>query len=372
MSHPIRNFLFLCSAPTLLVFVYTFFVASPMYISTARFAIKTLETGANLSGGPDLISKVLGASGSTTSDSYLISQYAHSWDIFSRINEKLDLKSHYSDRSRDVISRLAARSAQDDILDYWSWAVGLTFDPDTGIIVCRVKAYSPEMAWRINQLVIEFSESLLNDMNQRGRRDSLATAASEVKIAEERLSKAHAAMRRMREQTSLLSAQSAGETLQAVINNLEVEAAKTASALQEARAYMREDSPQVETLKRRLAAVQNQLEEERGKLSGRTGGSQISEDETYLSAVVGQLEDLQMEEEIAGKQYASAVALLEGVRIRNESQTRYLVAFEPPLLPDESLYPESAKATLLTFFGTALVFGLSSLIVAAIREHAGF
>jgi capsular polysaccharide transport system permease protein len=226
------------------------------------------------------------------------------------------------------------------------------------------------MAQRINQLVIEYNELLINEMNQRGRQDSLALARAELKTAEERLSQAHAAMRQVREKTALLSAQTAAETLQTVINNLEVDAAKTAAELKEARAYMREDSPAVETLKRRLAAVNGQLEAERGKLSGRD--AEAGQNQEYLSAVVGELENMQLEEGFSRQQYTAALAAMEAARIRNDTRNRYLVAFEPPLLPDESLYPPILKSTALTFLGAMLLLGLGSLITAAIREHAGF
>lgn len=356
--------------PTIVVLLYTAFWASPMYVSNSMFAIRSMDSG-GYGGGADLVSQfMIGGSSSTLGDSYLISNYVQSWDIFSKIDQELNLKNHYSDSGKDIVSRLNRDSTQVRILDYWRWAVGLTFDPDTGIIKCRVKAYSPEMAWRINQAVIEHSEALINEINRRGREDSLALAKAEVKLAEDRLSKAHAAVRTMREQTTILSPQSESETLHGVISTLEGQAARLAAELREAEAYMRSDSPTVQTLKRRLEGLNSQLGAERGKLSGLslTGNQTMS----YLSGVLSQFEDLQMEEEFARQHYSSAMTALENARIRNESKSRYLVAFEPPRLPDESRYPLIFRSVVITFFGAALVFGLLSLVVAAIREHAGF
>jgi capsular polysaccharide transport system permease protein len=58
--------------------------------------------------------------------------------------------------------------------------------------------------------------------------------------------------------------------------------------------------------------------------------------------------------------------------VRAESKSRYLVAFAEPTLPDESLYPRRIRSTGLFFAITTLLFGIVSLIIAAIREHAGF
>ncbi|MDR1045039.1 MAG: capsule biosynthesis protein [Candidatus Adiutrix sp.] len=361
-----KRFLFLTLTPAAAVLFYTAVWASPMYISASRFAIRNLESGGGF-GALDVASLFGGASaGSTVGDSYLIANYVHSWDIFSKIDARLDLKAHFSDRRKDLISRLARDSTQTDTLEYWSWVSSIHFDPDTGIITCAVKAYSPEMAWRTNRMIIELCETLINDMNQRGRQDSLALAAAEVKRAEERLAAAHANMRKMRERTTILDPRSAAETMQAIIVKLEVEAAQIAAELNEARAYMREDSPTVESLIRRLEAINAQLATERRKLSESPSG------QDPLSAITGQFENLMLEEEFARQQYAAALAALEGARLRTEAKNRYLVAFEPPLRPDESLYPLVIKSTVLTFIGAGLIWSFLSLIVASIREHAGF
>jgi len=370
-GRPGRRFLALVLTPTLLVFLYTAFIASPMYISTSMFAIRSLESGNDFGGSASSFTQILGVSNSTTGDSYLISNYVKSWDLFTKVDQKLDLKKHFSNPDMDILSRLSKHSTQVDILNYWEWVVGLSFDPDTGIIRCQVKAYSPEMAWKINQTVIEYSEALINDMNRRGRQDMLVLAASEVSLAEERLSKAHAAVRGMREKTTMLSPQSESQTFHTVISNLEAEAAKTAADLKEAEAYMKPDSPMVLNLKRKLEAVNTQLVAERSKLSG-LSGEVGRRDWEYLSTTLGQFEDLQLQEEFAKQQYSAAMSALEGARIRSASKSRYLVAFEPPLLPDESRYPRVLRATIMTFLGATLILGLISLTIAAIREHAGF
>lgn len=364
------GFVALVLVPTFLVFFYTAFWASPMYISKSMFAIRSMDSG-GFGGGADLVSQfMIGGASSTLGDSYLISNYVRSWDIFNKINQDLDLKIHYSDARKDAVSRMSRNSSQAKILAYWKWAVNLSFDPDTGIIQCQVKAYTPEMAWKINQAVIEHSEALINEINRRGRQDSLAQAKNEVQLAEERLARANADVRGIRERTTMLSPKSESETLHGVISTLESDAARLAAELHEAEAYMRPDSPQVMMLKRKLEAVTAQLMAERGKLSGlsQTGKQTLN----YFSGVIGQFEDLQMEEEFARQQYAAAMTALENARIRNDSKNRYLVAFEPPLLPDESRYPRVIRSTIITFFGTCLIFGLLSLTAAAIREHAGF
>ncbi len=84
------------------------------------------------------------------------------------------------------------------------------------------------------------------------------------------------------------------------------------------------------------------------------------------------MKKLMTEQEFAQKQYISALASLEAARIRAGSKSRYLVAFAAPTLPQEALYPHRIRSILLVFGASILIFGIASLVVAAVREHAGF
>lgn len=366
---PARLFPALILLPTLAVLLYTALIASPMYISASMFAIKaTVDSSAPVETGGH-IGYVPGVS-PAKGDSYLVSNYVRSWDLFSKIDQDLHLIGHYSEPERDFLSRLSPEAGQEDILAYWRWLVDLTYDPNTGIIKCRVKAYDPDMAWQINRAVIEHSESLINDMNRRARRDSLDQALIELKLAEERLLKAHSEIREMRKRTAILSPQSETATHHQVISNLEDRAAKTAADLKEAEAYMRDSSPLVVNLRRQLEALNDQLAVERGKLSGSTESER--RDWSYLSEALTRFDDLKLEEEFARQRYSAALSALDNARLRHSLKSRYLVAFEPPLRPDRPRYPKVIKSTMVTFLGAGLILGILSLTVAAIREHAGF
>ena len=83
-------------------------------------------------------------------------------------------------------------------------------------------------------------------------------------------------------------------------------------------------------------------------------------------------ENLMIESEFAKKQLTTAMSALETARASSLAKTRYIVPIERPTLPDESRYPRTWIATLCAFLGLLLVYGLSRLIVASVREHAGF
>ena len=64
--------------------------------------------------------------------------------------------------------------------------------------------------------------------------------------------------------------------------------------------------------------------------------------------------------------------IYEGVRQEITKGEWKTLAFQIPALPDESLYPRPFLFTIYVFVGALVLAALCSLIVAAVREHAGF
>ena len=265
-----------------------------------------------------------------------------------------------------MISRLWQSPTQDELARYWRWAVVPQLNVDTGIISLEVKAYSPDMAQKLTQAVLARSEALVNAMNERARSDAVKLAREEVSRAEERVRHAQSAMREFRDAHNLIDPKITAEGLQALVSGLEAEATTLRTQISEAKSYMNDDAPLLKSLRQRLAAVEKQLQEEKLRVAGQ-GSVQGN-----LNSLVAEYEDLTMEAEFAQKQLVSAMTSLEQARIQQMAQSRYVVAYQQPTLPDESLYPRPFLFTLYVFAGLLLLLGLVSLVWASIREHAGF
>ena len=119
-------------------------------------------------------------------------------------------------------------------------------------------------------------------------------------------------------------------------------------------------------IQNRLAVLQKQLQSEKARLASQMQGDKP------LSALVSEFQSLTLEEEFAQKQLTSAMASLETARVQAESKSLYVESFQKPMVPDESLYPRPIVFSLVFMLAAAVLLGLVSLIVAAIREHAGF
>ena len=359
-----RAFITALMLPTVLTFIYFLFVASPMYVSHASFAIRSAD--ASSPSGMDIASMFLRTSGSTGNDTYIINDYIQSLDIAQDIDRELGIVAHYSSRDHDIISRLWNHPTQDELARYWRWAVVPQLNVDTGIVSLEVKAYTPEMAQLVTEAVLKRSEALVNAMNERARLDAVKLAREEVGRAEERVRNAQIAMRKFRDNHTMFDPKMTAEGLQSLVSSLEAEATTLRTQISEAKSYMNVDAPLLKSLNQRLAAVEKQLQEEKLRVAGQ------SSEPGNLNALVADYEDLTMEAEFAQKQLVSAMTSLEQSRIQQMAQSRYVVAYQQPTLPDESLYPRPFLFTFYVFAGMLLFLGIVSLVWASIREHAGF
>ena len=363
LSPAIKMLLLVALLPSFLSLLYFSLWASPMYIAEARFAVRGAEAGGVANG---LAALLMPAATAVGVDANIVAEYIQSPDIMEAIDGEMGIFRHFSSREYDSISRLAADATRNERLSFWQWAVKPSFDPETGIIALSVKAYDPTTAQKLAEAVLAKSEALVNAMSRRAQDDAIALARAEVKTAEDRVKAAQDAMREFRNRSGMLDPASTAGGLLGIVSQLEGEAVKVRAEIAEASTYMSRDAPALVGLRARLEAVETQLASEKLRLAGEAARADS------LTAFAGEYEALQTESEFARQQLVSAMTSLETARVKAEAKSRYVVAFQVPALPDESLYPRPFLFAACVLVGALVLAGLCSLIVAAVREHAGF
>lgn len=347
--------------PTALLFLYLALCFSPMYISESLFALRSSDGNEAAS----VVGLFFQNASNTTMDAHIVQSYITSMDMLEKVNQSIDLQEHFGDRSKDLYSRLKAMPTREELLEYWKWIVTATFNADKGIIKVDVKAYTPAMAKKINDAILTYGEGLVNQINDRAHQDALRLTQAEVHMAERRVLAAQDKLRRFRDDTSMLDPETTAKSLESVIAQLEAEAAGAQAELSAALRVMQPGSPKARSLQTRLGALHEQVARERTRLAGLSSGA------STLSALVGDYAQLAAEEAFAQKQFMHSLAAFEAARLKAISQSRYIVPFQPPTLPEESLYPRILLFTALGFLALLVLVGLCSLIIAAIKDHMG-
>ncbi len=355
----LRSALFIIAIPTFVSAIYFGLIASDIYISETRYAIRTSDAAP----GRDLLSAVLtpiGAS-SASEDSRIVRDYILSRDMLKELDDRLNLRQHYASKTIDRLSRLPPEASVEDFLDYYRKMIEVHTDSSSGTSLLRVRAFEPEKARDVARAITELSETLINRWSARITEDTLRFARSEVEIAENYVRRTSAAVTEFRNLSGSIDPGEETAAVLKIVTDLEAQLAGSKAELIATESFMRSDSIQVKQLKAKIAALERQIVSERTRLAGESG--------TDLTRLISGYQPLILDQKLAEQRYASALTSLELARAEAQRQQRYLIPFVTPELPDEALEPKRLWNILTIFFGSILVFGIGSLIWAAIYEH---
>ena len=366
------SYLLFVVIPTVVVGLYYAFVAADQYKVETRFAVRSTTPGFS----DNLLSSLgLGVSGTSSSDAYIVLEYIKSREILQRIDKRLDLRERYRRASDDLWAALPAGATFEDFVDYWRWMVQVELDRPSYILTIETFAFTAEDARDIARAILDESERMINEINERARIDAVAYAENEVRKAEARLREVRRKMLAFRSTTQQIDPAKQAQVQVALIGKLEEQLAQERAKLVEARSYMNERAPTIIYLKNRIRALEKQIAEEKLKLGNRPQkrnggprGSTAGSDAT-LSTTLSEYEALLVEREFAEKFYLSTLTGLEQARLLANRQQRYLATFLHPYLPDDAEYPKRIRNTIFVFLALSLVWGLGLLMLQSVRDR---
>ncbi len=362
MNSIARSIAVVVGIPTLLAAIYFGLIASDIYVSEARFAIRSAKANGGGGGLAAILASPMVSAGGQ--DTVVVTDYAHSYDMLKKIQERLDIRQHYSDSDIDVVARLKEGVTEEELLEYFAKHVHLIRDTQSDVITLKVRAYDPAISQQLANLVIELSENLVNGMSYRITEDALETAHREVDIAAAKVQKASADLGTFRKDNVSLNPAEESSALLTLVGGLESRLISVRAQLAEKQAYMREDSPDVVTLKNRVSVLSRQLALERGRLVGGSGGRE-------MSGLIADYQPLALTEQLAHQQYASALSSLEIARLEAQRKKQYLVTFIPPNYPGQALEPRRLYEILTVLVYSFLIYLIGCLMWSALKDHIG-
>jgi capsular polysaccharide transport system permease protein len=343
--------------PTLVAVIYFGFIAADIYISESRFVVRSPE---RTTASP--LGMLLKGTGFTRAqdDSYTVQDFMLSRDAMRALDEKFKLRAAYS--QGDILSRFPGLDWDDSLENmhrYYQKMVGVQLDPASSIATVTVRAFSAAEAQKINQHLIEMSEALVNQLNERGRQDMIRFAANEVAEAEKKAKLAALALARYRNEKGVIDPEKQSTIPLQQIAKLQDELIATKSQLAQLQ-LLTKDNPQIPVLKKRIQMLETEIDLESARVAG--GGRS-------LASKAAEFQRLALEKEFADKQLASALASLEHARNEAQRQQLYLERIAQPNLPDAAMEPRRLRAVLATFIIGLMLWGIFSVIIGGIREH---
>lgn len=343
--------------PTILAGIYYFGLAKDQYESEARFVVRSAAKPQMPGGLGFLVQLGLARS---QDDSFVVQDFMTSRDAIDQLQAKLPLRNMF--QQGDFLSKypsLLYGKSDEQFYRYFQRMVSVVHVDKTGIATLTTRAFRGTDAYDLAITLLGLSEALINRMNARLHSDAVSASATELENAQKRVVDAQTALTDFRNRELIVDPANNAVALAELVARLSTELAGTQAQLAETRAAS-SSSPQVPLLQRKMRALEDQIAQERRR---------ISDDGTGLAARISRYERLSLEREFANRMLSAAETELARAKGEASRQQLYLERLVQPHVPDHSTLPKRARA-LLTVFAANLLFALVGwLIYAGIQEH---
>ena len=337
--------------------LYFGFIASPRYVSEVQFVVKQ-------SGGNDLpLAGIasLGAVSNSMRDALIIKEFIESRDMAEALDAAIQLKSHFQQTGADMFSRLPEDATVEDFVKYYRAHIEVLHDELSDIVYVEVQAFDSDYALLFAQKLLELSEIFINNLGDKMATEQMRYAQEEVERVHSILKVQQARLLTFQDENRLYSPEQEGGALQQAINGLQAEIIKADARLKELRAVMRDDAPEVRSQKNLINSLNQQLNEEKSRLT--------SSDDKSLNKVNIDYQEIKLSTELAADLYKSSLASLEVVRAEAYRKLKHLLIVQHPSLAQEDKYPRRIYNIVTWFIALLLIYLVGRLIVTIVKEH---
>jgi capsular polysaccharide transport system permease protein len=361
-----KNWLFVIVViiPVVLNGLYNLLVASNIYVSEAKYVVRTPSDSANVA---NPLSGIVQSSGisKATDDAHAINAFFLSRDAMEILRGNAGLDEVYGSAKGDFLSRYPrfsfARTGEGQF-KYFLKMASVQYDKTTGISTLSVAAFDPKDAQAIARKLMESGEALANRLTVRMRADLVQRAQQEADLARGRAHEAQRNITQWRNRETQIDPTRFSAAIIEVIARLSLELAQ----LRAQKAEMVKASPQspaIASLQNRITSLEDQVNIERRSLAGSV---------TSLAPKIVEYELLQLEKMMAEKLFSATITSLEVARSDAQKQQIYLERIVDPQLADYPSRPERLLSMGMVALISLMVFMVLKKILTNIAHHGAF
>lgn len=332
-------------------------IASDRYVSRAELVVKQADQIKML---PDALS-MLGIGGSNHEDVLLIQDYLKSPDLLAKLDKVLGLKAHYQSHKVDYFSRLPADVSREQFIEYYRNHLTLRLDDISGVLTIEFQAFDPAYGQRVVGLMLKESESFINKLGHQVALEQLSFVEKEVDRAYQRVQDEKAKVLAFQNSHQLISPESTSTARLGVVSQIEGELASQQAHLKQLQSYMKETAPAVISMKARVEALTEQLEQEKARLTGT--------DKDAMNEVTASYMDVKTQATLAADLYKSGLISLEQARVEAYRKLKHLLVVSQPTLAEDAEYPRRLYNLATIGVLLCLLYGLIVMGLATLREH---
>jgi capsular polysaccharide transport system permease protein len=356
------SFCLVVAIPSFSAAIYYNFVASDQYVAEAKFTVSSSESPAL-----DSIGALTGIPAvSVIQDTQIVTNYIQSRAALEKLEALIDIRRLFTRADADWLSRFDSRKPIEKFLRYWRHMIDISIKMPSGIVEVKVRAFAPDDAVRVAQGILDISEALINDMNERMNRDAVSNAEQELNRTSARLTEARISLEKARNDEGFLDASKTADAFNKLITDTRAALLQLQQEYASQRKSVSESAPQMRALKSRIDATASQITELEAKLTA----PQLSpESKPTVAASMTKFAELDLERQIAERLYAGAAASLEVARLTSERKAMYINAFVKPVAPQEPQFPRRLLSSFLTLVCSLALWGICYGLMVLVRDH---
>ena len=357
-----RWFVLLVILPTILSIIYYGLIASDVYVSESRFVIKSAnQKQPQLSTLANLIQTTGLSSGQEQTNEIL--DYVHSRNALKALEKTRRIRDRFNSPEADSLSRfpgLFSDGTFENLYRYYGKMVGAKLDNETGTAILTVKAFTPADAYAINASLLDLSEGMVNQLNDRAQNRAIVEARKQVELATDRARAARIALAQYRNSQALIDPGKQAVGALEVSNGLVASRAALLARLQTIQ-RVAPANPAIPELRQQINAISAQIAAQDGRVTGTGSG---------IASKLGGYENLMVEQEFATESLNAANAALVQASTDAQRQKFYLERVVDPNMPDMPLLPKRIWGVIVTAAACLCLYFIGWMLVVGILEHA--
>mgnify|MGYP002700202761 CR=1 FL=1 len=362
----ILSFLLLVVVPVSTIGFYMIVVAKDQYSSLTGFTVRQEEGGSasSLLGG---LASLTGATGSSDGD--ILFKFILSQALIKDIDTNIGLREHYGNYwSEDPFFALKPDASIEDLEEYWSRIVKVSYDKGSGLTEMRVQAFTPEKAREVATEALRLSQNMINALNEQARDDAMRYARSDLEEALARLKVSREGLTTFRSTNQIVDPESDIQGRMGVMNNLQQQLAEALIELDLLTGTTNEGDPRLRQAERMIVVIRERIASEREQLS--SGGTLEGGTGDDYPQLIAEYEGLIVDREFAEENYRAALAALDLARANAQRQSRYLATYIAPTLAETSEYPRRTVIIGLAALFLTLGWSIMALVYYSIRDRS--
>lgn len=365
------TFLLMVAAPIAATWWYLNNQAADQYASTLGFTVRS-EEGTSASDVLGGLGATLGVGGGGAKDSDILYEFIRSQELVRTIDEQLDLRAIYARHTEQdpVFGFHTAGTAWgiefdgtiEDLTRYWQRMVRLAYDQNSGLMELQVRAFTPEEAQQIAQVIYAESTRMINGQAATARADATRWASEDLDLAIERLKETREALTAFRVENEIVDVTADIQGQMGLLNALQTLLAEARIDFDLLSTNARDGDPRMIQAQARIDAIEIQIEAERQQFGSGNG------DDSYAQTIAD-FERLTVDREIAEQRYIASVAAYDLAIAEANRQSLYLAAYIQPTIAEKSEYPQHSLIIGLVALFTFLGWSILALVYYSLRDR---